>query len=196
METAINVMWDAQPTAGDRIIIVGAGAVGLLVGWLCRQVPGTRVTVVDTNPSREPVATHLGIPFLSEPPRDADADLVVHASGQPEGLTTALAAAGVEATIVEASWFGNRLVPVPLGEAFHARRLTLRSSQVGRVPPGRAARWTTRRRLILALEMLRDPRLDALITGESAFEDLPSVLATLSHAPESAICHRIRYSSS
>ena len=194
METAVNVLWDARPSAGDRIVVIGAGVVGLLVAWLCRQVPGACVTVVDTNPAREAIAQELGLSFLTGPPRDANADLVIHASGQPEGLTSALAAAGIEATIVEASWYGNRPVLLPLGEAFHSRRLTLRSSQVGRLSPDRASRWNPRRRMELALELLRDPRLDALITGESAFEDLPEVLAKLSHDPGGALCHRIRYS--
>jgi threonine dehydrogenase-like Zn-dependent dehydrogenase len=194
METAVNVLWDARPSAGDRIVVIGAGVVGLLVAWLCRQTPGAWVTVVDTNPAREAIARELGVSFLTEPPRDADADLVIHASGQPEGLTSALAVAGIEATIVEASWYGSRPVLLPLGEAFHSRRLTLRSSQVGRLPPDRAPRWNLHRRMQLALELVRDPRLDALITGESAFEDLPEVLAQLSRDPGGALCHRIRYS--
>jgi threonine dehydrogenase-like Zn-dependent dehydrogenase len=193
METAVNVVWDAKPAAGDRVVVVGAGVVGLLTAWLCRHTPGSEVTIVDVNPARAAAAAALGVPFLREPPHGADADLVVHASGQPEGLASALTLAGPEATIVEASWYGVRSVPLPLGEAFHSRRLTIRSSHVGRVPPERAPRWTPRRRLRLALTLLRDPRLDALITGESAFEDLPGVLETLSHDPGAALCHRIRY---
>jgi len=194
METAVNVLWDARPSTGDRIFVIGAGVVGLLIAWLCRQIPGACVTVVDTNPMRESIAKELGVSFLAEPPRDANADLVVHASGQPEGLTSALAIAGIEATIVEASWYGSRCVPLPLGEAFHSRRLTLKSSQVGRVPPDRASRWNPRRRMKLALDLLRDRRLDALITGESSFDDLPAVLAMVSRDPAAALCQRIRYS--
>jgi threonine dehydrogenase-like Zn-dependent dehydrogenase len=138
-------------------------------------------------------AGELGVSFQSQPPDDADADLVVHASGQPDGLVTALAAAGVEGTIVEASWYGQRIVPLPLGESFHSRRLTVRSSQVGRIPPERAPRWTHRRRMSLALDLLRDPRLDVLITGESPFEDLPTLLDALSREPGDTLCHRIRY---
>lgn len=194
METAVNVVWDARPAAGDRIVVIGAGVVGLLVAWLCRQTPGSHVTIVDINPTRKSIARELGLSFRTEAPGDASADLVVHASGQPEGLRSALTAAGVEAIIVEASWYGMRSVPLPLGEAFHSRRLTLKSSQVGRLPPDRATRWTAGRRMTLALELLRDPRLDALITGESNFEELPEVLAKLSREPEGALCHRIRYS--
>lgn len=193
METAVNAVWDARPTAGDHVVVIGAGVVGLLTAWLCRQTPGSRVTVIDINPARALVCRELGLSFAGEPPRASNADLVVHASGQPEGLRSALAVAGVESTIVELSWYGSRSVPLPLGEAFHSRRLTLRSSQVGRLHPDRTPRWSRARRIELALELLRDPRLDSLITGESTFDELPAVLARLSGDSTDQLCHRIRY---
>ena len=193
LETAINGMWDGRPGPGDRIVVIGAGVVGLLVAWLCRQVPGAHVSVVDPDPSRRTVAARLGLEDFASSPRGADADLVFHASGNPDGLASALAAAGTEATIVEMSWYGSRLVPVPLGEAFHSRRLTLKGSQVGRIPPDRAPRWTYARRLALALDLLRDARLDALISGESEFEALPEVMAGLAANGAGVLCHRIRY---
>jgi len=122
-----------------------------------------------------------------------EADLVVHASGSPEGLVLALELAGFEATVLEMSWYGNRSVALPLGEAFHNRRLSLRSSQVGSVATEQRSRWSHARRMRLALSLLSDPSLDALITGEDAFEDLPEVQARLAHGPGGTICHRIRY---
>jgi threonine dehydrogenase-like Zn-dependent dehydrogenase len=122
-----------------------------------------------------------------------DADVVFHTSGSPAGLALALQIAGLEATVIEMSWFGNQSVPLALGEAFHARRLTLKSSQVGRVPTSHAARWTTRRRMELALTLLADPALDVVITGESDFASLPRVIEELAAAPGDALCHRIRY---
>ena len=193
LETAVNVVWDARPTAGDEILVIGDGVVGLLTAALCRDVPGARVTVVDPNRSRAATADALGLAYRSDPPPAAAADLVIHASGRADGLRAALGAAGVESTIVDASWYGSSDVTLPLGEAFHARRLTIRSSQVGRVPPDRAPRWTTARRLSLALDLLADPSLDVLLTGESAFDDLPAVLEALAAHPGDALCHRIRY---
>ena len=193
METAIGAVWDARPLVGDRVVVIGAGVVGLLIGWLCRQTAGADVAVVDINPLRASVAGALDLPFLSAPPGAADADLVIHASGQPEGLRSALAVAGVEATIVEASWYGTRSVPLPLGEAFHARRLTIKSSQVGLLSPPQTPRWTHARRMALALDLLRDERFDALITGESTLDELPDVMARLSVEPRDTLCHRIRY---
>ena len=193
METALNAVWDAGPSVGDRIVVIGGGVVGLLVAWLCRQIPAARVILVDVDPSREDVARGLGLEFADAAPAEADADFVFHASGSPEGLEAALSVAGVEAKVVELSWYGTRSVTLPLGEAFHSRRLTLRSSQVGRIPVDRAPRWDHARRLGVALELLRDERLDLLISGESDFETLPEVLGRLAEDGRGILCHRIRY---
>lgn len=193
METAVNGVWDGGPGPGDRITVVGGGVVGLLVAWLCVPIPGVRVRVVDPNPQREDPARELGAEFSADPPADAASDLVFHASGTADGLSDALRSAGAEATVVELSWFGDTSVTVPLGEGFHSRRLTVRSSQVGAVPPSRTPRWSRKRRMELALDLLRDERLEVLITGESAFGDLPRTLAELSQEARGVLCHRIRY---
>ena len=194
METALNAVWDGRPSVGDRIVVIGGGVVGLLVAWLCRRIPAARVSLVDVDPSREDVARGLGLDFDVRAPSGADADIVFHASGNPEGLQAALSVAGLEATVVELSWYGTRFVPLPLGEAFHSRRLTLRSSQVGRIPAHRAPRWNHARRLETALGLLRDERLDVLISGESDFETLPEVMGRLAADGRGVLCHRIRYS--
>jgi threonine dehydrogenase-like Zn-dependent dehydrogenase len=193
LETAINAIWDGQPHVGDRVSVVGGGTVGCLIAWLAGQIAGCRVELVDVNPERAAVARALGVRFAAPAAAAAEADVVVHASGSPDGLALACNLAAFEATIVEASWYGNRVVPLALGEAFHARRLTLKSSQVGAVAASQRARWDTRRRMQLALSMLVDPVLDVLITGESAFEDLPATMASLATAPGNTLCHRIKY---
>jgi threonine dehydrogenase-like Zn-dependent dehydrogenase len=122
-----------------------------------------------------------------------DADLVIHASGNPDGLATALGLAGFEATVLEMSWYGDRMVPAPLGQAFHARRLTLRSSQVGAVATAQRARWSHRRRMTLALDLLADPVFDILLSGTSPFEELPATLARLAGTPDGVLCHVVSY---
>jgi hypothetical protein len=193
LETAINGVWDAGLQAGDRVAIVGAGTVGCMVAWLAGRTPGCQVQLADTNPRRAKTAAALGVAFVAPGDLAGDADVVFHTSGSPSGLPTAIAAAAFESTVVEMSWYGDQLVPLPLGESFHARRLTVKSSQVGYVPPARRARWDTRRRMALALSLLGDPALDVLITGESAFDELPLVMARLASVPGDTLCHRIRY---
>ena len=194
LETAVNGVWDSGACVGDRVAVVGAGVVGLLSAWLCRSHAGSEVVAVDPEASRGEPAAALGVRWLADPPPDFDADVVIHASGSEAGLRSALELAGVEARVIELSWFGAHPVGVPLGEAFHPRRLTLRSSQVGRIPPERAPRWTHRRRLELALRLLRDPATAALINAESAFEDLPATMAALAGPGDrETLCHRVTY---
>lgn len=193
VETAVNALWDAAPRIGDRIAVVGGGVVGLLVAWLAARLPGCEVQVVDTRAARGPVAAALGIGFAL--PKDAtpEADLVIHASASAAGLATALRLAAFEATVLELSWYGARSVEVALGEAFHARRLRLVSSQVGHVATAQRGRWTHGRRLGLALSLLTEPALDALLTDAAPFDDLPAVLARLAEGAADTLCQRIDY---
>lgn len=193
METAVNAVWDARPAVGDEIVVVGAGVVGMLIAWLCARTAGAKVRVIDPEPTRANTAEALGLALEPSSIRSGGADLVFHASGNPAGLVDALAEAGAEATVIEVSWFGDRPVTLPLGESFHSSRLTLRSSQVGRIPPHRAPRWDHARRMALALRLLRDPVLEALVTSESPFAELPDAIARLSTDGHATLCHRVIY---
>lgn len=193
METAITALWDGAPGPGDRIAVIGAGTVGCLTAALAAGVPGCAVTLVDRDAGKRALVEALGLAFAGPEAAPGDLDLVFHASGSPEGLALALGLAAVEARVVELSWYGDRPVPAPLGADFHVKRLSLRSSQVSRLPPERLPRWSPRRRVALALDLLADPRFDRLITGESPFAELPAVMARLAEAPPGVVCHRIRY---
>ncbi len=176
METALNAIWDSGAGPGDRIVVVGAGVVGLLVAAIAAGIPGVDATVIDIDPARAAVASALGVAFAAPVDAPREADVVFHASASAAGLALALGAGGREATIVEMSWHGADDTAVPLGGAFHSRRLRLISSQVGEIAPSRRPRWSYARRLAKALELLRDDRFDALITGEIPFDDLPDAL--------------------
>ena len=193
METAINGMWDATPGPGDHIAVIGAGLVGCLVGALAARLPGAEVELVDIDQTRGVIAAAFGCHFATPERASPEVDLVVHASGSPAGLATALTIAGFEATVLEMSWYGTRIVPLALGGAFHSRRLTLRSSQVGAVPAARRQRWSLRRRLILALSLLRDPLFDVLLSGETEFAELPALMPGLATSSTGILCHTLRY---
>jgi hypothetical protein len=193
LETAINGLWDARAQVGDRIVVIGAGTVGCLVAWIAARIPGCEVELVDINPRRASIAKALGVRFVETSGVLEDADVVIHSSGSPAGLELALRVAGFESTIVEMSWYGTQVVSIPLGEVFHARRLTLKSSQVGTVASSQRPRWDAPRRMQLALTLLADSALDALITGESEFEALPRLMSQLAQGPGDTVCHRIRY---
>ena len=191
METALNLYWDAAPLAGERVLVIGAGVVGLLAASLLARVPAARVTVVDVDPAREALARLLGCAFA--PPEDApgEQELLVHASASEAGLRLALDRAAFEARIIEASWYGDAAPSVPLGEAFHARRLRLIATQVGAVAPAMRGRRTYAQRLATALALLEDPAYDSLLEGPTRFQDLPTAMAGIL-AP-GGLCHVITY---
>ncbi|MEQ8604718.1 MAG: zinc-binding alcohol dehydrogenase [Marivibrio sp.] len=192
METAVNGCWDAQPLAGERIAVIGAGVVGCLVARLLAQIPGATVELIDVDPAKRRIAEALGVAFRGPDEAARDCDLIVHVSGAPSGLATALELAGVEARIVEMSWYGDQTVSLPLGEAFHSRRLALISSQVGRLPAHRRARWDYGRRMAVALDLLRDPVFDALLSRRSTFEELPARMREIAETP-GVLCWRLAY---
>ncbi len=192
LETAINGVWDAGIRAGDRVTVVVAGVVGLLAAYVAALHPGVKVQVVDVDTTKAEVVQALGGIFTDRASADADSDVVVHASATAAGLETALALAGHEATVLELSWYGDARPAVPLGEAFHAKRLRLQSSQVGGLPANQRARWTYRRRLELAVSLLADARLDALLTSHGALVDLNEQLRGFAHGAP-GLCHVVDY---
>jgi threonine dehydrogenase-like Zn-dependent dehydrogenase len=193
VETAVNALWDAAPLVGDRVTVIGAGMVGCCVARLLSRFPGARVTLVDVNPSRAAVAASLGVGFALPADAEDGRDLVVHTSATSAGLQRSLELLAPEGTVIELSWYGDREVSLGLGGAFHLGRLRIRASQVGTVSPARAGRRTTADRLALAVELLRDPAFDALVTGQSRFCELPDVMARLAEGSLPALCHTITY---
>ncbi|MYQ47980.1 dehydrogenase [Streptomyces sp. SID4985] len=193
VETAVNALWDAAPLVGDRIAVVGGGMVGSSVAALLARFPGIRLQLVDADPARAKTAEALGVDFATPDEALDGCDLVVHASATEQGLTRALELLAPEGTVIELSWYGDRRVTLPLGEAFHSRRLTVRASQVGTVSPAARPGRGYAERMALALDLLADPALDALVTGESDFEELPGLMPRLASGELPALCHRIRY---
>src|ERR687892_356338 len=167
LETAVNALWDAAPLVGDRVAVVGA--------------------------ARADVAAALGVDYALPADAADGRDLVVHTSATSAGLQKSLDLLAPEGTVIDLSWYGDTEVRLSLGGAFHAGRLGIRSSQVGTLSAARRARRTTADRLALALDLLRDPAFDALVTGESRFDELPDVMARLAAGSLPALCHTITY---
>ncbi|MET0292772.1 MAG: zinc-binding alcohol dehydrogenase [Steroidobacteraceae bacterium] len=193
LETAINAIWDAGVLPGDRVAVVGAGSVGCLCAWLAGRIPGCEVELIDIQPGRSRIADWLGVRFAVPADARGEADVVLHASATSAGLQLALGLAAFEARVLELSWYGEGEQHVSLGGAFHAQRLQLRSSQVGRVATAQRARWDYARRLQLALRLLSASALDVLITSEGTLDELPAKMAELAQAPGDSLVHRVRY---
>ena len=193
VETAVNALWDAAPLVGDRVAVVGAGMIGCCVARLLAGIPGVSVSLVDVDAGRADIAAELGVHFALPEDVGGDRDLVVHASATAAGLQRSLELLAPEGTVLELSWYGDEEVTLSLGGAFHSQRLGIRASQVGRVSPARRGTRTHADRLALALELLRDPAFEALLTGRSAFDELPDVMPRLASGELPALCHTITY---
>src|SRR5207302_8713848 len=193
VEAAVNALWDAAPLLGDRVAVVGAGMVGCCVARLLSGFPAVQVTLVDVDAGRADVAAALGAGFALPDDAAGGCDLVVHASATSAGLQRSLELLAPEGTVIDLSWYGDTEVRLALGGAFHSGRLGIRASQVGTLSPARSGRRTTADRLALALELLRDPAFDALVTGRSRFDELPDVIARLAAGTLPALCHTITY---
>ncbi len=193
VETAVNAMWDAAPLVGDRVAVVGAGMVGLCVARLLSGVPGAEVTVIDVDRTRAPLAELMGAGFALPGDAPSGCDLAVHASATSAGLQLALDVLAREGTVIDLSWYGDTEVTLRLGGSFHSSRLSVRASQVGTVSPAQRGRRTAADRLALALQLLRDPAFDALLTGSSPFDELPDVMSRLADGSLPALCHTVTY---
>jgi threonine dehydrogenase-like Zn-dependent dehydrogenase len=193
VETGINALWDAAPRIGDRVAVVGAGMVGGIIAALLRTFPLDRLQLVDVNPARSRLADALKVDLVN--PKDAagDNDLVFHCSASESGLARSLQLLGEEAELIELSWYGLKQPRVPLGTAFHSRRLTIRASQVGAVAASRRARRTTNDRLALAMRLLEDPVFDAFITGHAPFDALPQTMESIFDGDVETLCQVIDY---
>jgi threonine dehydrogenase-like Zn-dependent dehydrogenase len=178
METALNAVWDAQPMLGDAISVVGVGLVGSLLCALLGRIPGVNLEAVDTNAGAGQRVAQLGARFAPPGEACADRDLVFHTSASEQGLRHALQTCRNGGKIVELSWYGSREVKLPLGADFHSRRLQLVSSQVSVVSEKKPG-WTYSRRMALALDLLADQRLDALMGPTVSFDALADDFAGL-----------------
>jgi threonine dehydrogenase-like Zn-dependent dehydrogenase len=193
VETAINVLWDAAPGLGDRVSVVGAGMIGCCIARLLRGIPGVDVVLIDIDRTRKEVADQLGVGFAEIADAPSNRDIVINTSGSDAGLRLALETVVTEGEVIEASWYGDRPATLMLGADFHSRRLTIRSSQVGAVAASRRGNRTTRERLELALQLLKDPAFDALLTAESSWRALPEVMASLADGSRADLCHTINW---
>ncbi len=193
METAVNVMWDAAPAPGERILVIGGGVLGLLIAGLAAQAGENEVTLVDKDPARASVAQTLGATFALPDTAPNEQHLIIHTSATEAGLKQALTHAAPDGRIIEASWFGDKQVTLPLGEAFHSRRLRIISSQVGAIPPSHRDQWTFAKRMQKALAHLEDAKFDALITGEINFTEAPAALPKVLANDSSGLMTVLRY---
>jgi len=176
LETAVTIVWDARASIGDRLLLVGFGAVGSLVARLLRDLPGLDLTVADVSEERRSLASGMGFSAAEPGAVAGEFDVAINTSGRGEGLQLGIDRLGTEGRMVEASWHGRARAALALGGAFHYRRQRIASSQVSRIPGERAPRWDHRRRKALVFRLLERQEFDAHIGRVLHLEALPRTL--------------------
>jgi threonine dehydrogenase-like Zn-dependent dehydrogenase len=164
VETALQITLDAEAGYRDRIVILGAGVVGLLTALLLKA-SGRRPLCVEPLEWRRGLAGRLGVTAVApEEFGQEEVPLVIEASGNTEAPARALDLLAHEGTLLVVSWFGSKPVELPLGGVFHRRRLTIRSTQVSTIPARMSATWTVARRRAEAAALLPELPLAELCT--------------------------------
>jgi 2-desacetyl-2-hydroxyethyl bacteriochlorophyllide A dehydrogenase len=201
VETALQVSLDAEAAPGDRVAVLGLGAVGTLSALLIER-SGATVIGADLDPRRREAAASAGVTAVAaedlsgEVRRATDgrgADLVVDATGNPEALADGLKLLAHEGTALVCSWYGTKPVPLPLGAEFHRRRLTIRSTQVSTIPARLASRWTRERRRAETRELLEELQLKPLATHEFSFEEAAAAYAAIDGGLPGLVHVALRY---
>ena len=186
VETALQVTLDAGPVLGDEVVVLGLGTVGALTGMLLQR-GGARVVAVDPLAWRRDTAARMGLHAVGPEDAPRGVALVVEASGHPAALVDALELLAHEGTALVASWYGTKVATVPLGGAFHRRRLTIRSTQVSTIPAALAAKWTIERRRTVAADLLSELPLTMLATHTFPLTAVADAFAALDRRQEGLI---------
>jgi threonine dehydrogenase-like Zn-dependent dehydrogenase len=182
LETALNAIWDSECGTMDKVGIVGGGVVGLLIAFLLRSVweIDPRIIEIDQKRRKRIEMLDWGLTVIDPADRGNGAfSLCFHASGNEQGLQTAIDRVGFEGRVLELSWFGNRPVQLNLGGSFHFERKQIISSQVNTVARPRRNTLNHRQRLEIAVEHLKNVSLDALISRVISFHELPEFMDRL-----------------
>ncbi|ELZ49628.1 oxidoreductase [Halorubrum coriense DSM 10284] len=197
-ETATNFLLDGAPKVGERVVVFGAGVIGLCTIRLLAEFPLDSLVVVEPRASRRDLAREFGADKVV-PPGEADApfesvdddpvgaDLVYELSGRPDTLNDAIDVVGYDGRIVVGSWYGSKRSALRLGGSFHRDRIDVISSQVSTIDPTLRGRWSKDRRTGTALDGLRTIDHEALITDEIPFERAEDAYERLDDAPEGTV---------
>lgn len=194
-ETAVNVVLDAGPRVGERVVVFGQGVVGLLTTALLARFPLAALVVVDRVAPRAARGRTLGAGAAVSSAAEAraalgdlgdvdGADLTIELSGNPEALNDAVAVTGREGRVVVGSFYGRKRSAIDLGGHFHRGRIAIISSQVSRIAPALSARWDRARRRDVAWDLLASADVGGLVTHRFPIDDAADAYARLDAGAE------------
>ncbi len=191
METAINAMWDTKPTIGDKTYVIGAGIVGILMAYVLSKSFGIDVVIIDKDSKKRKTCKALGLVYQSDSSCINEADIIYECSGNVDVINELISKCSLETKICILSWYGKQQTKIKMGENCFSRRLEIIFSQVGNISAYKSKKWNNLSRRLLALNMLKDKRLDTLIDKKEIFlKDLPSFFKK---GNANGLCKVVRY---
>jgi len=190
---------------GRRVVVTGAGVVGLLTGLWARHLGAEAVAVVDVDPTRLAAAEALGLVPIDDvdgtawrwlknvwrhAPGDSGADVAFQCRGRVSALVTALRALRPQATVIDLAFYQDGASELRLGEEFHHNGLSIRCAQIARVPRGLGVAWDRprlERETVAFLQTCGGLIRRHVVTDLVPFDDAPALLAQLAARERSSI---------
>ncbi len=191
METAVNIFWDSQAKKNDRILIVGLGSVGLLTAYFFKLKGYKNLYVSDVNLSKKSIAKKLNLNFIHYN-KINNLDCIINTTSDYDVLNNSFTKLNLDGKIIEASWYGEKVGKLYLGNEFHSKRLRIISSQVSNIPLHIQKKHNYRSRLKIAINALNDDKLLLLINSVSKFENLEKDYISILN-DKNIIIHAIKY---
>ncbi|MDC0161625.1 hypothetical protein OAI94_00260, partial [bacterium] len=191
METAINIFWDSQAKKNDRILIVGLGSVGLLTAYFFKLNGYNNLYVSDVNLSKKSIAKKLNLNFIHYN-KINHLDCIINTTSDYNVLNNSFTKLNLDGKIIEASWYGQRIGKLNLGNDFHSKRLKIISSQVSNIPVHMQKTQSYKSRLKIAISSLTDDKLIFLINSNSRFENLEKDYISILN-DKNIIMHAVKY---
>lgn len=212
METAVNLVQDAAPILGERVLVLGQGIVGLLVSALLKEFPLESLVTSDRFELRRNASLAIGVDdsfdsivlnsnsdnsiTTEQKPKSGytqNFDLTFELSGSPSALDDAIAMTAFSGRIVIGSWYGDKRASIDLGSAFHRSRIKIMSSQVSTIAPELRGRWDKARRFNVAWEALGRVQPQKWITHRFPIDDAADAYRLLDENPQETIQVVIHY---
>lgn len=193
LETALNAVWDAQVSIGDRVLIVGFGIIGALLAMTLKKIAAVEITIQEIDPKRIRLAEKLGFRVNAPQETSTSFDCAFHTTASASGLQLCIDKVGFEGKVIELSWYGNKSASIQLGGDFHSLRKQIISSQVSQLPADRRGRWDYLRRKQVVFELLKDAQFDELLTATVSFNELPQFFTKLRHNPPQELVWTVAY---
>ncbi len=201
METAVNLVQDAAPILGERVLVLGQGILGLLAAALLHEFPLERLVTADRYELRRKASLELGVSASLDPSFDdfraralqssfdspGSFDLTIELSGNPSALDDAIALTTFSGRVMIGSWYGEKRAMVDLGGKFHRSRIRLISSQVSSIAPELSGRWDKSRRFGVAWDALKRLRPQKWITHRFPLAQAMQAYQLLDNSPEQTL---------